>query len=240
MKLTSIMKKAAIRESLLPLKESDGMDRAQLILAAKAVTEELQDVAEKLAKMEAEGIMPLLDGIRTSFGPEFADRLSNDSAAALRQALEAVKQCKETIGGNIDNMQQIVTGEGPGNDMGTGVGLPDQQAPDAVAAPEAPADDGQGAPDASAAPEETPGAGDEDIEDVFGDDAPVGRDTKESVIDRNINMLRESSNPDRVIMTNVMALMKKGMNGKQAVLETARMFDIDAGDVVDVIREQTK
>lgn len=231
MKLTSIMKKAAIKESLLL---EDGMDRAQLILAAKAVIDELQQMAEKVAKMEAEGIMPLLDGIRTAFGPEFAERLSGDAAEALRHAMDAIKASKEKIGANITNMEQIVTGEGPGNDMATGAGLDMEPEMDAEPAPEMTAEPEMGA---EVEPEEH---SEEDLEDLFGDDAPVGRETKESAVAKNINMLRESTDPDRLVMASVMTLIKGGMPGQQAVMETATRFAIDASDVVDVIREQTK
>lgn len=244
MKMTKLMKKAALSESILV---EDGMDRAQLILAAKAVVDDLQDMAEKIAKMEADGIMPLLDGIRVQFGPEFADRLSNDAAEALRAAMDAVKQSKEQIGKNIDNMQQIVTGEGPGNDMATGAGL-DAEAPEATVTPDEVAEPVAGEEDvADVADEAGEEAGDEegassdqDIEDIFGADAPVGRETKESVVARNINMLRESANPDRLLMTNVMARMKAGATGTQAVTETARSFGVDVDDVMDVVRTFTK
>lgn len=239
MKLTKVMKKAALSEGALM---EDGMDRAQLILAAKAVIDELQDIAEKIAKMEADGIMPLLDGIRVQFGPDFADRLSDDSAQALRQSLEAIKQSKDTIGKNIDNMQQIVTGEGPGNDMATGAGL-DQEMPDATATPdevvEPMVDDGDDLVDDEGEGEESASSA-EDIEDVFGGGAPVGRETKESVVARNINMLRESANPDRLLMTNVMTRMKAGVAGKQAVVETAQSFGVDVADVLYIVRHFTK
>jgi cell division protein ZapA (FtsZ GTPase activity inhibitor) len=206
------------------LKE-DGMDRAQLILAAQAVLDDLQDMAEKIAKMEAEGIMPLLDGIRTAFGPEFADRLSDDSTEALRGALEAIKDTKERISLNVQNMEQIVTGEGPGNDMALGVGMEEPEAEEVIA--DEPVVD------------EVPASSEEDLDDVFGSEAPLGRETKESVVDRNINMLRESVNPDRVIMSHVMTQMKSGVQGKVAVVETAEAFGVDAEDVLAIIREYT-
>lgn len=211
------------------------MDRAQLILAAKAVVDDIQVMAEKMAKMEADGIMPLLDGIRMQFGPDFADRLNQDATAALRASLEAIKATKESIGKNITNMEQMVTGEGPGNDMATGAGLDQPEAPQAPAA---------AVPDQVADIEgEVPsegGEGGDDIDDVFGSgDVPMGRDTKESVIARNINMLRESANPDRMIMAQVMQRLHRGQKAKVAVVETAKSFGIDAQDVVAIIKENT-
>ncbi len=220
------------------LKENE-MDRAQLILAAKAVVDDMQDMAEKLAKMEAEGIMPLLDGIRTQFGPEFADRLNTDATSALRTALDALADSKSQIGMNITNMEQMVTGEGPGNDMSTGAGL-EEPAPEAVVDPEAAVAEVPGGDEVAA---DSEAASQDDIEDVFGADAEtdsVGRETKESAVQKNINMLRESANPDRLVMASVMQRMKAGKNGKTAVMETARSFAIDAQDVLDIVKQFTK
>lgn len=212
------------------LKENE-MDRAQLILAAKAVLDDLQDMAEKLAKMEADGVMPLLDGIRMQFGPEFAERFNNDATAALRNSLEGLKTTKEQISRNITNMEQMVTGEGPGNDMATGAGLPDEteDVPDQVADPE------------TQDPSEVDTEQTDDIDAVFGTgETPVGRATKESVQMRNIKALRESQNPDRLVMTMVMARIKAGSPAKRAVMEAARAFSIDSEDVLAIVKEQMK
>lgn len=215
------------------LKENE-MDRAQLILAAQAVVDDIQDMAEKVAKMEAEGIMPLLDGIRTNFGQEFADRLSNDATAALRAALEGLKTSKDQIGANIANMEQMVTGEGPGNDMATGVGTPAAAAQ--PAAPEATAE-----PDSALASEPAAEEPVDDLADVFGgEDAPVGRDTKESFVARNVKALSESANPDRLVATYALRRYKAGESLRESVIATAKAFDIDRQDVVAIVQEQLK
>lgn len=210
------------------------MDRAEIILAAKAVMDDLQQMSEKLAKTEAEGIMPLLDSIRTLFGPQYADSLSQAAQTALRGALDAVQGAKEQIGINVGNMEQIVTGTGPGNDMATNVGLPQEPA-----APEA---DMGAAPEGDMAPEAGAEGGedvsDEEIDDLFGgDDAPVGRETKESVQARSINMLRESANPDRLLLQATFMRMKAGQSGMKAIQETAKQFGVDADDIIEIVRE---
>jgi hypothetical protein len=107
--------KTILSESLVSLFE-DEMDRAELVLAAKAILDKLQKMAEELAKVEADDVLPLLDGIRSQFGPQFADQLNNAATESLRSALEAVKTSKEQIGSAINNMQGVVTGDGT-NDM---------------------------------------------------------------------------------------------------------------------------
>jgi hypothetical protein len=108
-------KEKILSESLVSLFE-DEMDRAELVLAAKAILDKLQKMAEDLAKIEADDVLPLLDGIRSQFGQQFADQLNDASTNGLRQALEAVKTSKDQIGSAINNMQGVVTGQGT-NDM---------------------------------------------------------------------------------------------------------------------------
>lgn len=212
------------------------MDRASLLLAAKAVVDDLQDMAEKVAKMEAEGVMPLLDGIRTNFGPEFADRFSDASTQALRNALESLKGAKEQISVNIDNMEQIVTGEGPGNDMANNLGVPSE-------AEVAPDNDDQSAAEVegdTAAEPADDGATDADVDDVFSDEAPVGRAQKESVQRDPIAMLRESKDPDTFLLTETYKRMKRGMKGVDAINETASTFGVDAEDIIAIVQERKK
>ena len=99
------------------------MDQAEAVLAAKSVTDTLQDMAEKIAKLEANNIMPLLDTIRMNFGPEYSDQLSADATTALQAVLTALKAAKEQIGANIDKMQGVITGEAPANDMANNLSL---------------------------------------------------------------------------------------------------------------------
>jgi hypothetical protein len=214
------------------LKENE-MDQAEIVLATKAVTDELQAMAEKLAKIEATSIMPLLDNIRLNFGPQYADQLSADATTSLQAVLDAVKNAKDQIGKNITNMQQIITGEGVGNDMASNVGVPDE----APAEPEA-AEASDAAPARPAKPDTPDLPSDSDIDDAFAD-SPVGRDTKESAFTRATNMLRESADPDTLLLSETVRLSKK-IGAKAAVMEVAKRFSVDAEDIVAIIRERQK
>ena len=210
------------------LKENE-MDQAEIVLATKAVTDELQDMAEKLAKLEATGIMPLLDAIRLNFGQAYADQLSTDATTTLQSVLDSVKLAKDTIGRNIDNMQQIVTGEGPGNDMHQNVGVDEPEA--APAEPET-------TPVSTGSPEIDPGVKSDDVDDAFAD-APVGRNAKESMDIRAANILRESKDPDAVLLIETIRLSKK-LGKTKAINEVAKRFNVDASDIVAIIAERAK
>ena len=209
------------------LKENE-MEQAEIVLATKSVTDELQTMAEKLAKLEATSIMPLLDNIRLNFGPQYADQLSTDATSSLQAVLDAVKHAKDLIGKNIDNMQQIITGEGAGNDMAMNAGVPDQAA--------VPADPAAAAAAKPEKPAKPALPSDDDVADVFAD-SPVGRDAKESAFTRATNMLREAQDPDGVLLAETIRLSKK-MGAKKAVMEVARRFSVDAHDIVAIIRER--
>lgn len=200
------------------------MDQAQLVLAAKAVIDDLQNIAEKLAKMEADGILPLLDKIRLQFGQELATDLGTTASENLNSAFEAVKSSKESIGQVITRMESLVTGETAPNDMATDTG----------------ADDDSGA---ESAPEEAPTedqATESDVDDVFGDsDEPMGRATKESV-ETNTKALRESTNPDSVLVRDLMNRVKSGKSVHAALKETAQNYGVDFDDVFHIAKEHFK
>ncbi len=214
------------------------MDQAEAVLAAKAVTDTLQDMAEKIAKLEANNIMPLLDTIRMNFGPQYSDQLSADATIALQAVLAALKTAKETIGANIDKMQQVITGEGPGNDMATNAGVPGEEMPTAPEAMPAAAPEGGETPAAPAAPT-TPAVSSSDVDDVFADAPPSDRAKKESLQLRAQNMLREAKDPDALLLNETMRL--RAVHGtKVAIQEVANRFGVDAQDIVDIMRERVQ
>lgn len=214
--------------------EANEMEQAEIVLAAKAVTDALQDMAEKIAKVEADSILPLLDSIRTHFGPQYADKLSADAQASLNAVLDAVKVAKDQIGSNIDNMQGIVTGEGAGNDMANNVGVPDEETP---ATDDGAATDMAAEPGAEATPA-SPDVGVQDVDDAFAD-APVGRSAKESLQQRAINMLREAKDPDAILISETARLSKK-IGTAKAINEVAKRFSVDASDIVAIIKDRAK
>lgn len=220
------------------------MDQAEAVLAAKSVTDTLQDMAEKIAKLEANNIMPLLDTIRMNFGPEFSQQLSSDATAALQNVVAAIKAAKDQIGANIDKMQNVITGESPGNDMATNAGVPGEELPTAPAvpsdasAPVAAPDGGEtpAAPEAPAAPAAPTSA---DVDDVFSDAPSPDRAKKESIQTRAQNILRESADPDAIILAETLRLREKVGTAK-AIQHISTLFGIDAQDIVDIMRDRVK
>ena len=109
----SVNPRSLTLENLRPLMEQD-LDQAELVLAAKDMVDRLQKMAEDLASMQVEDLMPLTDAMRESFGTEQAEMFNQTADATLASALETIKATRE----GMDQAVMVLTGEGaPMNDM---------------------------------------------------------------------------------------------------------------------------
>lgn len=238
---------AANTRGLAFLIESE-LEKAEVVLAAKSILEKLQGMAEDLAKVEANDIMPMLDGMRLTFGPELADAFNETTTAKLRQTTEAIKAAKDSIASEVAKLEGSVNG-GLTNDMG--MGAQDQDAPalggddmglgdDAGLGDmgdEGMGDEGMG-DDAAMGGEPAPEMGDMDaaFDDAAEQNSAAGRARKESV-ERNVKALRESKNPDRLVFETFKRTLKEARNAVTAAKAVAEAFSIDLNDVIDIVKE---
>lgn len=102
------------RPSLSMLIESE-LERAELVLAAKAILDKLGKMAEDLAKVEGDDILPMLDAFRTAYGPQKAEQFHKAAVDTLRQTVETLTKSKDVLGQQIDGLEGAINGEG--NDM---------------------------------------------------------------------------------------------------------------------------
>jgi len=157
--------------NLRTLMEQD-LDQAELVLAAKDMVDRLQKMAEDLASMQVEDLMPLTDAMRESFGTEQANAFSASADSILGAALETIKGTRE----QMDQSVMVLTGEGaPANDMMGG---------------EMPPAGDMGAE--MAIPTEDEFAGEEAAAGVEGE--PLGRIPKESVQTAKKLLLQHAKN----------------------------------------------
>jgi hypothetical protein len=157
------------------------LQRAEVVLAAKGMTQKLQDIAENLSKMEAGDIMPMLDGFRDTFGPQAADQFGQVATAQVRDLITAVQTAKNALDNEIVRLEQVVNGA-DASDAALGV-PPPAPAP----APEPPlADPAGGAPDMAA--EMTPPTD----ADAMGASGFAGRERKESATVRGRRLTEET------------------------------------------------
>jgi len=162
-------------ENLRTLMEQD-LDQAELVLAAKDMVDRLQKMAEDLASMQVEDLMPLVDAMRESFGTEQANAFSASADATLAAALETIKATRE----QMDQSVMVLTGEGaPMNDMMGGEMPPAGDMGDPMA-------------DEMAVPAEDEFAGEEAAAGIEGE--PLGRIPKESVQQAKELLLQHAKN----------------------------------------------
>lgn len=161
------LEEAAETHSMATLLEND-LEQAELVLAAQDIMNKLQNMAEDLAKMNAQDLFPLVDKMKAAFGQESAHSFEESAQQAIADAMQTVRRAKDELGNSIMRLE----GKVPPNDMSADAGM-DAGASmgDDMGSAEVGSDDVDmamddfGAADAASGPEE----------------APMGRARKESV-----------------------------------------------------------
>lgn len=196
------MSKKSVRESVgqkimqMILYENQDLEQAQTLLAAKALSDDLQTMAEKVAKMSVEDLMPLVDTMKEQFGPEAAEGYNS----AMKQSLELLLKTTTDAKDASDNaILQLQGGEVP--TVATDIEKADVEI-EAPELPDAEPDDGLGATDAAAGPT----------------DEPLGRKKKEVKSDENlektISEAKKALKPGAVATAQVKEMGKKYWDGK--------------------------
>lgn len=93
-------------KQLFKLLENE-IEKAEVVLAAKSFSDELQSMAEKIGKMQIDELMPLVERIREMHGSEASERFNQSVEAALSQVMQTIKSSKE----QVDQQIGIVSGE---------------------------------------------------------------------------------------------------------------------------------
>lgn len=183
--------KAPVREGLAFLIE-DVLERSEVVIAAESIIEKLQNMAEDLSTIEAKDIMPLLDSLTNSFGPEVAQKFNAVATEQVRSLITAVQQAKTALDGEILRLKQGVEG-GDMTDMAMDASKPmmPSVSPGEPVAPEAGAEPAPGA-DAGLSDLPAP-AGDDGM---GGEGEPIGgsfagRAKKEGAVKRG-KMIKEA------------------------------------------------
>lgn len=114
--------KAPVREGLAFLIE-DALQRSEVVIAAEAIVEKLQSMAEDLSKVEANDIMPLFDSLTNAFGPQVAQNFNTVATEQVRNLITGVQQAKAAMDGEILRLKKAVEG-GDTSDMGMSDEMP--------------------------------------------------------------------------------------------------------------------
>jgi hypothetical protein len=90
------------------LNESE-MGKSEAILAAKDMVDSIQDMLEKVSKMQVEQMPALIDTIRDQIGNEQADQFKNSVGQLLVSMVDQLSQARE----QADGAARSLAGEGP-------------------------------------------------------------------------------------------------------------------------------
>ncbi len=217
-----------MKKTIAFLIESE-LEKAEVVLAAKSMTDTIQKMAETVAKMEAEDLMPLNDPIREFFGPEVANTFGETVANKLRELTQTLSETKNAISDEIARMQ----GESVAAPADNLEGMDDTAlAPE----PEEASDEDMaemGADMDVPAPEAAPEAPRFSDEDLGGDAA--GRARKESFAPRKPML----ENADRALAREYAGLIREGKTPAIAAKSITETYGIDIPTLVEIM-EATK
>jgi len=159
---------------------SEMVDQAEVVLAAQEIGDKLQAMAEDIAQMQVQDMMPLVQAMKEQMGMDQASAFESSATGALQGLLDTMKSTKESY----DNAVLVLQGEAPSTDMDGGFGdMPDAGIDTDGDGEMEPTDDFGGA-DAEA-----------------GDDADAGREMKESMDDKiklALKAVQESSKDGKI------------------------------------------
>lgn len=93
------------------------IEKSEIIIAAREVTDKLQNMIEDLSEIKTENILPLLDGIKTHFGNEYSEKFDEVTQKYIDEAYNAVRETKDQIGTQINNLEKLAAGEEPEFDL---------------------------------------------------------------------------------------------------------------------------
>lgn len=165
------------------IKESQDLDQAEVLLAAKQLADDLQKMAEDLANMQVQELMSITNAMKDEVGTAEAEAFNAAAESAIASALESVKAANESVANAVLAAQgQEVSDMG----MDDGMGME----------PEMGMDDDMGGDmdiDDTMADDEFGGA---DAADAMSDD--LGREMKEGAYLTALRMIKEAQNNGKV------------------------------------------
>jgi len=109
--LDEIIKQARLKKRMdesakaLSIILENDLEQAEIILAIKNLGDRLQKMAESVARMNAEDVLPLVDQMRGIFGPKKSDDFSKVATDGINVIMNAIKHAKEGLGNQILNLE---------------------------------------------------------------------------------------------------------------------------------------
>jgi len=153
------------------------VSQAEVMMAAKGFAQELQEMVEKIGRLQNEDLPPVTDQMRETYGTESASAFQTQIYAALQGVMDALYTAKNQVDDAVDNMAttgQVGASVDMDVDMGGDGGMDDL----GMGGDEGMGDEGLGLDDLGDE------LGGEEMGDEFGgaeEEEPLGRAQKESL-----------------------------------------------------------
>lgn len=112
------LEESAQATGMATLLEND-LEQAELVLAAQDIMHKLQNMAEDLAKMNAQDLFPLVDKMKATFGQEAAHGFEESAQEVITNAMNTVRHAKDELGNSIMRLE----GKLPASDMAADAGM---------------------------------------------------------------------------------------------------------------------
>jgi len=100
-------------ESKEVVKEQDELEQAEVVLASKQLVDEMQQIIEKLGKMQNDELGAIVDQMTYQHGAETAVAFNDSVSSALENLLVLARETKESLNNEVLKLQ----GEAPASDM---------------------------------------------------------------------------------------------------------------------------
>lgn len=169
----------------MKLHETQDLDQAEVLLAAKQMADDIQKMAENLASMQVEDLMSITNAMKEELGTAEAEAFGATAESAINAALESVKAANSAVttallvaqgqqvedGGSMDTLD---------TDFGDDLGMGDDFADDEFADDESGMDDFEGTDAAS------------------GAENPIGREMKEDKYITAMRMVKEAQEDGKI------------------------------------------
>ena len=89
------------------LAEEVNVEEAEVVMAVRALADDIQDQVERLGRMKNEDIPAIADSMVSEFGLEKSQGFKEQAEGVLDQALAGSKEAKEGIDGLIGNITGV-------------------------------------------------------------------------------------------------------------------------------------
>ena len=158
------------------------VSQAEVMMAAKKFAEELQEMVEKIGRLQNEDLPPVTDQMRETYGMESASAFQTQIYSAFQGVMDALYTAKNKVDDAVSNMAQ--TGQvGAATDMDANMGMDPEMGGD----PGMEGDiEGEVEPelDLDNIDDELDGGMDDGMDDMG--EEPLGRAMKESALQRKV------------------------------------------------------